>query len=324
LPEVSEEEVRYWFAGPDRKREERDSDVAGRTLGIQVGSTWWGYSPQMGAITNAGDESQGHGIIGHSTDLMLDPAPLLGLLDFEITGQAEQAGRPVIQVRCRPRERNNRHDAFILHTIGLGADAYSLHVDAERGVLLRTEAELNGLPMLVCEAVEIIFDKTLDTKLFQFSSPDGQEPSRLEVVLPRPMQVPLHQAVAAVPFRVYSLPRPPTGWELRVTLRQGSQRPASDPLVLLRYQTEDAASQLNVAQTSATAVDAHRVDGNWIEHDGLQMAVRHRSDTWPQAQLSMELDDTLITMNSDTLTAEDLIDFARRLKPASTNPPPPI
>jgi hypothetical protein len=51
------------------------------------------------------------------------------------------------------------------------------------------------------------------------------------------------------------------------------------------------------------------------------MRVRRRTDTWSQAQLSVQLGDTLVTMNSDSLSADDLIALAGRLTRASDRPP---
>jgi hypothetical protein len=49
--------------------------------------------------------------------------------------------------------------------------------------------------------------------------------------------------------------------------------------------------------------------------------IRWRTDTWPQAQLSTVIGETMVTMNSDNLSADDLVELAGRLVPASDAPP---
>jgi hypothetical protein len=90
----------------------------------------------------------------------------------------------------------------------------------------------------------------------------------------------------------------------------------------MHYRSRDATAQLNISQmAAATAEDYSLAEGEEVERAGLSMRVRRRTDSWSQAQLSTTVDDTLIVMNSDTLTADDLIRLATRLKPASAHPP---
>ncbi len=321
-PTEEEETIRLWLQRPDRVREERDSKLHGKTLAIQVGSTWWSYWPGRGAMTNAGDAAQSQ-TVGQSVETMLNPAPVIGLLDIEIRGTGERAGRSVVRARCSPRPRGTNHpDTFALRGLSIGADAYDLEIDTERGILLRVEACFDGAAMMVVEAVEIAFDRQLDPELFRFVSPDGQEPSTTEQMRRLRGPVALHESVSAVPFTVYALRDVSEDWELHVSLHRGSKRPVAEPSVWLNYTSRDRGGQVNIGQLPATAVEDYRVqDGEDIERDGLEMRVRRRTDMWPQAQLSVELDGTLITMSSDTLTAEDLIDLSGRLVPASSDPP---
>src|SRR3954447_11973891 len=162
-----EEQVRFWWQRPDSIREQRDATSDGPwaaqpTLAIRVGATWWAFSPQMGAMTNAGDERHSHGA-GEQFLVLLDPSELIGLLDFTISGRGERAGRPVLVVSGRPRARDRRGPgSFALHHLGAGAQEYAVEVDARCGVVLRTEARFDGRPFQVAEAEQIAFDTPLD------------------------------------------------------------------------------------------------------------------------------------------------------------------
>ncbi|MCU1678489.1 MAG: hypothetical protein JWM93_3247 [Frankiales bacterium] len=256
---------------------------------------------------------------------MLDPSELIGLLDFTISGRGERAGRPVLLVRCRPRARDRPGPASLaLHQLGAGAHEYAIEVDAERGVLLRAEARFDGQAISVTEALQIAFDTPPDPELFRFTPPPGEELHRTGAVDRFRHAIPVHEAAAAAPFPVYTLADPPIGWELTATLHAGSARPLVHASVSLHYRSRDAAAQLNISQMeAATAEDYSLPEGLDVERAGLSMRVRRRTDSWSQAQLSMTIDDTLIVMTSDTLTADDLIRLATRVKPASAHPPEP-
>jgi outer membrane lipoprotein-sorting protein len=325
---VHEEQVRFWWQRPDSIREEREvpsdegSWTGHATLAIRVGATWWSFSPRAGAMTNAGDEHHSHGA-GEQFLAMLDPSELIGLLDFTISGGGERAGRPVLLVRCRPRARDRRGPAsFALHHLGAGAHEYAIEVDAERGVLLRAEARFDGQATSVTEALQIAFDMPLDPELFRFLAPAGEELRRTDAMGRFRHGIPIHEAVAAAPFAVHTLADPPADWDLTATLHAGSERPLVHASVGLHYRSRDATAQLNISQmAAATAEDYSLPEGEDVERAGLWMRVRRRTDSWSQAQLSMTVDDTLIVMSSDTLTADDLIRLTARLEPASGRPP---
>ncbi|MDQ3964170.1 MAG: hypothetical protein M3277_09725 [Actinomycetota bacterium] len=60
-----------------------------------------------------------------------------------------------------------------LHGLGSGADAYELVVDSESGVLLRSEALLEGNPFRIVEVESIYFDETLGDETFHLNAPEG-------------------------------------------------------------------------------------------------------------------------------------------------------
>jgi outer membrane lipoprotein-sorting protein len=315
-----EQHVRFCWQSPDRLRQEVDGDDS--RLVIRVGTTWWSYSPRMGALTNDGDEHHSQGA-GEPFLAMLDPAELLGHLDFMVMGRGERAGRPVLIVEARPRRREGRGaDGFALHHLGLGAHEYRLDVDAERGVLLRTEARHDGRPLHVAEVLAISFDAALGPALFAFRPPEGEAVRRIGDVHRFRHGIAVHEAAAEVPFTVFTIAEPPPDWELATTLHGGSERPLVHPSVGLHYRSRDATAQVNVTQVAAGTEEDHALtEGRDVERGDRSMRVRDRTATWPQAQLSMTLRDTFIMMNSDTLTGDDLVRLAERLGPASVIPP---
>ncbi len=320
-PPEHEEEVRLWVAKPDRMREEHDdSDRGQATLAVQVGPTWWAYSPRMGAMTNHGDEHHQHGI-GQMFQGHLDPARVMGLFDIEITGRAERAGQPVICAVWRPRALTD-HYQFALHQLGPGAQEHAIEVDAERGVLLRLEARFAGEPMAISEALDVAFDVELDPELFRFVAPGGEQPQAAHSLHRFHPGVALHEAAAMVPFAVYALRDVPVGWELTVSVHLGSKRPPVPAAVHLSYRSNDATAAVNIGLGPADTHDPWRLDeAEEITRGDQILRIRRRTDTWPQAQLSTVLGNTTVTMNSDNLSADDLIELADRLVAASDAPP---
>ena len=61
-----------------------------------------------------------------------------------------------------------------LHELGVGADDYMLSIDAERGILLRTEARVREEPFTVIEMTEAEFDVDLPPETFKIDLPNGE------------------------------------------------------------------------------------------------------------------------------------------------------
>lgn len=168
----------------------------------------------------------------------------------------------------------------------------------------------------------ITFDTDLAPDLFVFSAPDGTPAQRFDGLHAIRHGIALHEAAAAMPFTVYALSHAPEGWELDVHMHLARERPPLDPGVNLHYRSADASAQLNISQAPVSGhEDFAIVDGEEIHHGGRVVRVRRRDDTWPQAQLSTAIGDTQITMNSNTLHADDLLALLDRLAPASIEPP---
>ena len=81
------------------------------------------------------------GRIFNPLECLLDPAGLLGVFELQVQGRGEVAGRPVLVVQAELREPDSPRPVAI-GGLAPGADRYILYVDAQRGILLRTDALL--------------------------------------------------------------------------------------------------------------------------------------------------------------------------------------
>ncbi len=172
-PEEVREPWRLWIARPDKIRTEFNVEDETVTAVI-VGDTWWSWSTLEIVTTNAGDRDHYHGTgPGHE---LIDPALILPAVELEIGEDDVFVGRTVRNVIATPsptdendEESSDWHTAT--HGLGPGADDYLLTVDAERGVLLRSEARIGGEPFRVLEMEAVAFDE--DFVPATFAPPQG-------------------------------------------------------------------------------------------------------------------------------------------------------
>jgi hypothetical protein len=149
--------VRVWLAPPDGAREEREGPH-GEWFGVRRGRLWWRYDPHNGAMSNEDQPEVGSGI-GEEFGWLLDPAAMIGLLDFGEISPGRRAGRPTLRVRALPRALAAGDDGPLGRLGAIGADELRLDVDAERGALLRIESRLGQQPFALSEVLEIAFDE---------------------------------------------------------------------------------------------------------------------------------------------------------------------
>ncbi len=141
------------------------------------GAHWWSISSHDEPRTNDGNPKSRHGT-GPGYPLT-EPRRLVFGLELEPQGETTFAGRPVVRVSATPVEAGSagRLDLLALDdaVIGLGteADRYELLVDAERGLILRSEAQLEGSPFLVIEMQEVGFDESFPEETFTLEPPPG-------------------------------------------------------------------------------------------------------------------------------------------------------
>jgi hypothetical protein len=162
-PDESEESWALWIEKPDLKRAE--FSVGGELVTVVFrGDYWWSWSRLRGASTNDGRTNSTHGA-GPSEGL-LSAQLLPGVLQLEELPRSTFLGREVITLRGLPRTittaDDHRRMMNALHVLGLGADEYLLALDAEHGVLLRSEARIAGEAFCVLEMTQVSFDAKLD------------------------------------------------------------------------------------------------------------------------------------------------------------------
>jgi hypothetical protein len=313
MPEESEEITSIWRQGSDRARTERSDSYA-----VAVGERWWMWQEGIGALSNEDDDSVGSGV-GDELDVLLSPARLLGVLRFERAGRAHRVGRPVIVANAWPRsEPRHGPDDFALHELGFGADRYRLEVDAELGLILASQAFLDGAPFSEVGALELTVNEPIDPALFEFVPPEGEE------VKPRPRNVmrpvSIAEAQAAAPFTVMIPERVPSSWHVRCTYVEASGRPQSRPAVHIHYHSDSAHEDLNLTEGYESHLGPHRDDFEETQAGERKVWVRRREENFPQAQLFTDEGDTRILMTSNSLTADQLIALATTLVSAPDKP----
>jgi outer membrane lipoprotein-sorting protein len=308
-PEEFEHIVRIWLDG-DRAREEREGPHAYPSLGVRDGTRWWQYSNEYGASSNESEPEVGTGI-GEQALGLLEPAHVLGALRLHPPGETEAAGRPALVAAAEPRGRD-RNGTFSLHRLGLGADAYELVFDSERGVLLRTTSLLDGLPLTVTEVTEIAFDEEFPPETFVFELPEGETFGQL---FPRPQHVTLEQARTLAAFTVLSPATVPETWQLHVLYLPAEDRPPIPATVNLHYHSPDASQQLNIVQAEVGAVDQHEWLV-WEESGGVLVAGLAEPHGLEPGYARVERDGTRATLSSAELPRKRLVELARSLVPA--------
>jgi hypothetical protein len=151
---------RLWLQPPDRWREEGRNGVSaivrdhqrrvfdGKRVHTERISPAQGWRHLLGDLALAE---------------MLEPTALLPAIWIESLELGACAGLPAWRVRALPREIGAPR---FPHVLWLGADAYELQVDVERGVLLRVGASLDGKEFAAREMLEVAFDEPFADDLF--------------------------------------------------------------------------------------------------------------------------------------------------------------
>lgn len=164
----------FWVKPADKFRLLRGAPSPPRFPGLVIvdGAHWWTYDASCGAEADFGDPNTRVPWLGYAPPL-LDPAELLGVLDLELNGEDEVAGRAAFRLCGRQRMTVRRVRP---HTVVASyADSYDLWFDMETGVCLRATSILDDHPIMVFEITRIEVDCEIDPGLFVLDPPDGVE-----------------------------------------------------------------------------------------------------------------------------------------------------
>lgn len=314
--------ARVWLAPPDRVREEWQG-ADGERVGVKRGALWWSYDPVSGAVSNERQPEVGSGI-GEELVRLLDPAPLIGLLDLPDLRRGRRAGRATVRARAIPRAGD--FDAPLWRLGAMGADELQLDVDAERGTLLRVESRFEHQPLAISEFAEVAFDEPLADELFVFTPAPGVEVRDIAARSAILRDLTIEEAVALAPFTVWIPARLPSGWETDIWYAPENHHPPMAPHVHLHYRAADATHGLSIAESPAGEprdAEAEGPGGPWrdVERDGRRLELREPVESWHAAQVRMDLDGTRILIRSEDLPADALAELAAGLVPAPDAPP---
>jgi outer membrane lipoprotein-sorting protein len=314
-PSLRVEETRFWHEKPGRFREEITSDHPNARNGwvaVRDGDRWWSYDPRNGAISNEDDPEVGTGV-GDELAALLDPVDLLAAYELTVLGRGEVSGRASIDMRAI--DRKTEHHRF--HSFPRWGDELRCSIDAERGILLRSAALVDGEEFTSAELSELVFDEPIGPETFVLELPEGETFASLDrheiawVTLP--------QAVERASFKVFAVRKLPDGdWRIHAHYAVRRRRPPIPESVSIHYMRDDAQRQLSLSESPAHAPASdwpEVVDEEAVVRGGVSYLVHagEDGDFGPPATVRFERDGTRIVMSSQTLDVDSLLELAAEL-----------
>lgn len=297
LPEELEWRARVWAASPDRVRVEYQRDADFVPVGTRVSS-----------INGDRDSVVEDNPIQH----LLDPSGLIGVLDFHSVRKIQIGARPAYLVSATPRLVDRRQQGA-LHRLALGADHHVLSIDAQRGVVMRAEAQLNGYTFALTELSQIAYDQQLPEDVFSRS---WLSQSRIPIT----ETVSLEEAARRAPFTLMVPSRAPTGAVLLVRLRRSvGVTPFS---VTLFYHPWSAGHSVRMTQSVVGGTSGADLDWQKVQREGKTLWVSEPEAVMDVLQRHVKTvsDGTIVKITSK-LDTTMLIAIALSLVPATTWPP---
>lgn len=301
---------RVWVEGRKYRAETEQQGHASVT--VCDGERLWYWSPGIGALVHdVGNSSSGW-------EAILDPRELLAAGDLEPAGHREAAGRDALVVEGRvPAGQPFRP----FDGVPPGATDFELLVDAERGVVLRSEARLDGRPFRVREVLEIAFDEPLPEETFVYEPPPGETVRTHEDAF-RIEHVTLDEAARRASFRIWIPPELAEGWRAHVIYVPEREQPPMPEAVNVVYHHEGGTHQFQLQERAADAtLDLEGFER--LERDGIEVGVldpENRRAPQPTV-VRLTRNGTQIQVTSAELDRDALLDLAFSLVPAPTEPP---
>jgi hypothetical protein len=315
-PPTVEETVRLWLDRPDRVREEVEGEHP-RTL-VRNGRKMWSRMPKWGAVEHDLDDE---GDVGWQHGMLLAPLALAPAFEFEVGVATTVGGRDGIRVRSLPRPADEPH----LFGLGAaGADEYELVVDLERGILLRTEARLEGAPFAILEFTEVAFDESLAPELFVFTAEPGEAVrSQEELTAGWEHELTLEEAAGRASFPLFVPARVWPTARMHVNYMPTRTHPPMKEHVSIHYWDDETNRQFSLDQQAAEQEDAPRPELERIDLDGVEAWVWGPPPERRSLPTLVRLmrGGTQIELSSQDFDREELLELARTLVPARTEPP---
>ena len=164
------EKWRFWKKKPELIRTQ--FQVGNETVtAVFVGPQWWSRMPGMGLITNDGSPHHGHGL--GPAEGLLDTRTLLSVLRIDDVSSTTFLSRPAYVATAKPATQDQHLSPFVLNALGMGADRFELVIDAEVGVVVRSQADAGGEAFQILEVEEFGINEVLDESLFSPANLDG-------------------------------------------------------------------------------------------------------------------------------------------------------
>jgi hypothetical protein len=223
---------------------------------------------------------------------------------IQVAGRTSHLGRPAFALGVVPAPASPATWSGDLASLGAGADEYRFLLDVERGVLLRSEARLEGRPFLVKQLTAVTFDAHLPATLFDLTPPAGAS------VVEPPRRLALAELAAAVPFPVWARSSVPSAC---VSAELYPADPVSGLLVQVSIDYPDAlAGGLTCLLQSAEPLPETR-GVPWRTDGDLRVAelpARDHTRCW----LRFRIGPTHLQLESTTLSMAELVSEARSLR----------
>ena len=175
-PDRGERDPRWqlWVRQPDRSRVEFGAAHGARVTEITSADRTWMRLPDGRSHVQQRRPS-GRPAFGPASCLVQTRA-IPGAFNLEAAGTDDVVGRACVAVRARPVVDETRPGPGF-HPLLQGADEVRLTVDAERGVVLRVEALLNGVVFYRNAMTAVRFDEDLPDEIFAFPVADDTMPA---------------------------------------------------------------------------------------------------------------------------------------------------
>jgi hypothetical protein len=260
---------RFWWAGNDRFRFERQRDEDGGFVNVRAGSVWWVLDSDGQALTNEGDPEVG---LGLQPELgLLHTRSLLATAILEVLGDERVAGRSAVIMRATPRPgaEHWRWWGFWDAT-----EPMEIPIDRERGVAL------GGFGFQVDK---VAFDEDFGPELF---SQPYDESHLVESAERFPREMSLEEARRTARFPILMPRLLPDGARLLKCLVD----PAEPPEWVGLWWAIDPGHRftLHLRRGPAVASEAEHIRGEEIIEQGVRLVVEEAESERPLRRLFAE------------------------------------